>query len=298
MRIAKRIKQSVFVWCILSAGIIGLSSILCGCQEKKQPTFKINTTDNTTKPKQEQPKKLDSTKTIDMGNNIKMELILIPADEFEMGSPESDKDRFSNEGPAHKVKISRQYYMGKYEVTQEQYTAITGTNPSVFSGTKRPVEDVNWVDATAFCNLMSSKYGEIFRLPTEAEWEYAARALSPARFSFGDDDGYLDLLDYAWFDKNSLNITHPVGQKRPNLFGLYDMYGNVAEWCSDWYDGNYYQSSPTIDPNGPAEGTERVYRGGGWINTARSCRSTFRSSLTPGNNKIPYLGFRIVMEAK
>ncbi len=297
MRPVKFVKRKVPVLCCLSVIIVGLAGVLAGCQKKTETTFKIQNPAGKDKGKTTSSKSSPFYKTIDLGNDVKMEFVLIPDGEFYMGSPETEKDRQFNEGPVHKVKISRSFYMGKYEVTQEQYMALTGTNPSMFSGVKQPVDDVNWIDAVAFCNLMSEKCGGTFRLPTEAEWEYASRAGTQTAFFYGDDANYSHLGDYCWYDKNSLKSTHPVGQKKSNMFILYDMYGNVAEWCSDWYDGQYYQSSPTVDPNGPPDGEGRVIRGGGWINTARSCRSAYRSSLTP-DYKSSYFGFRVVMEVE
>ena len=296
MRPVKSVKRNVPVLCCLSVVIIGLASVFGGCQKKAETTLKIqNPAKARDKGKTSQSKPPAFYKTIDLGSGVKMDFVLILDDEFDMGSPETEKDRTLNEGPVHNVKISRSFYMGEYEVTQEQYMAITGTNPSRFSGAKYPVEEVNWVEAVAFCGLMSDKFGGTFRLPTEAEWEYAARAGTQTMFFYGDDVNYSRLGDYGWYEKNSLKTTHPVGQKKPNLLMLYDMYGNVAEWCSDWYDGQYYQSSPAVDPNGPADGEGRVIRGGGWINIASSCRSAYRSSLTP-DYKSPYFGFRVVLE--
>jgi formylglycine-generating enzyme required for sulfatase activity len=293
MHPVKIMKPNILALCCLSV-VIGLACVFSGCQKETKTTLKIQSPAGKDKNNTTKPKSSPFNKTIDMGNDVKMEFVLIPDGEFDMGSPESEKDRLPNEGPVHKVKISRSFYMSKYEVTQEQYMTLTGTNPSRFSGIKQPVEDVNWIEAVAFCNLMSEKLSGKFRLPTEAEWEYASRAGTQTAFSYGDDANYSRLVDYCWYDKNGLKTTHPVGQKKSNLFMLYDMYGNVAEWCSDWYDGAYYQSSPAVDPNGPLDGTERVYRGGSWINIASTCRSAHRLSLTPGNQS-PYIGFRIVM---
>jgi eukaryotic-like serine/threonine-protein kinase len=144
-----------------------------------------------------------------------------------------------------------------YEVTQGEYERVMGTNPSHFKGDPRlPVETVSWQDAMTFCERLSAlpaerSAGRVYRLPTEAEWEYACRAGSTTIYSFGDSEGSLG--DYAWYDSNSGSKTHPVGQKRPNAWGLYDMHGNVWEWCSDWYDGSYYASSPVDDPTGPVK---------------------------------------------
>jgi formylglycine-generating enzyme required for sulfatase activity len=182
-----------------------------------------------------------------------------------MGSPDSDKGRqVSDEKPQHRVRITKPFYLGKYLVTQEQWEAVMGNNPSHFKGPKNPVEQVSWDDCQQFLRQAQREVGVRggkFQLPTEAQWEYACRAGSTTRYCFGDDESGLG--EYAWYDKNSGNKTHPVGEKKPNAWGLYDMHGNVWEWCQDWYDGGYYANSPTDDPTGP--GSNRVLRGGSWF---------------------------------
>ena len=225
-------------------------------------------------------------------NSISMEFVLIPAGEFMMGSPDSDADADDNEQPQHRVKISKPFYLGIYEVTQEQYERVMGENPSWFSGDPSlPVEQVSWKDAQEFCRRLSalaeeSTAGCAYRLPTEAEWEYACRAGSTTRYCFGDS--VEDLGEYGWFWGSK---TQPVGQKKPNGWGLYDMHGNVWEWCADWYDQNYYGNSPASDPTGPSSSSVRVYRGGGWNYGARGCRSANRDIILPGG-EYNYLGFR------
>jgi formylglycine-generating enzyme required for sulfatase activity len=205
-------------------------------------------------------------------NKVGMKLVLIPAGEFMMGSEDGDDD----EKPRHRVRITRPFYLGATEVTQGQYQAVTGENPSRFKGSDDlPVETVRWNEAVAFCNKLSQKEGlkpyyqfgdgeqsggNGYRLPTEAEWEYACRAGSSSRYAFGDDESSLG--DYAWFNGNSAAKTHPVGQKKPNAWGLFDMHGNVWEWCWDGYDEKYYSDSPSADPSGSLKASVRVFRSG------------------------------------
>jgi formylglycine-generating enzyme required for sulfatase activity len=243
-------------------------------------------------------------------NSIGMKLKLIPAGEFVMGSPDNDEGAGPEEKPQHKVRISP-FYLGIYEVTQAQYKAVMGNTPSSFKGSDDlPVEKVSWLDAVKFCNELGEKEGlksfyELeagtarvpdwagsgYRLPTEAEWEYACRAGSATAFSFGDDIK-APLGDFAWFGGNSEGKTHRVGQKRPNAFGLYDMHGNVWEWCSDWYGGAYYRHSPVDDPPGAGQATHRVMRGGSWFLDPQYARSASRGRRTP-EKRIGELGFRV-----
>jgi len=236
-------------------------------------------------------------KTIDMGNGVTMEFVLIRAGEFDMGSPSSERDRDNDEGPVHRVKISRPFYMGKYEVTQKQYYVIAKSKPSRFKQEGRPVENVSWDQANSFCKKLSEIKGGSYRLPTEAEWEYACRAGSQDSFYFGDDPTYSQLEQYAWYSKNGDSATHPVGEKKPNSFGLYDMHGNVWEWCGDWYATDYSRHSIAVDPQGPLIGKSRVLRGGGWFRSAMYCRSANRSGCEPVYGR-DYLGFRIVLEVE
>ena len=248
-------------------------------------------------------------------NTIEMELVLIRAGEFLMGSPESDTDAMADEKPQHRVRITRPFYLGVTEVTQGQYQAVTGANPSHFKGSANlPVETVSWLDAIDYCNALSRKEGltpfyriqgetvEVpdwngtgYRLPTEAEWEYACRAGSTTRYSFGDDAAGLGA--FAWYSGNSrtlnVRLSQPVGQKRPNAWGLYDMHGNVEEWCWDGYEADYYSKKPpAADPLGPSQAASRVYRGGCWRLSPQICGSAFRHGHAPGNRS-PLLGFRV-----
>ncbi len=235
-------------------------------------------------------------------NSIGMEFVKIPAGEFMMGSPSGEKDKCSDEGPVHKVMIEEPYYLGKYEVTQEQWLEVMGSNPSRFEGDNLPVEKVSWDDVQKFIEKLNEMEGtNKYRLQSEAEWEYACRAGTTTRYYFGDDESKLG--DYAWYGDNSGWETHPVGQKKPNPWGLYDMYGNVLEWCQDrWHDN--YNGAPS-DGNAWEDGGSslRVKRGGGWNDKDRYCRSADRRGFDPGRLSsyegyahFEYLGFRVLMD--
>jgi formylglycine-generating enzyme required for sulfatase activity len=244
---------------------------------------------------------------LDLGDGAQMEFTLIPAGEFMMGSHESPADvvktfdlpeifvvYLKNEHPQHRVRITKAFYLGKYEVTQQQWQTIMGTNPSYSKGPKHPVETVNWNECQAFINKLDEKSGRPgvkFSLPTEAQWEYACRAETSTRFSFGDDKASLG--EYVWYGRNSDKQTHPVGQMKPNAWGLYDMHGNVTEWCADWYDEGYYKQSPPNDPTGPSEGTSRVLRGGSFYDDLPDYfRCADRYHDHPGYHYYRY-GFRV-----
>jgi len=232
-------------------------------------------------------------------NSIGMKLVYIPAGSFMMGSPSTEEGRLRREGPQHQVRISEGFWMGQTEVTQGQYKSVMNAQP--WSGKSGVQEDANnpavyvrWDDAVEFCRKLSQQEGKTYRLPTEAEWEYACRAGTTTRFSFGDSDSSLG--DYAWCGSNAYDVdekyAHSVGQKRPNPWGLYDMHGNVWEWCNDWYAEGYNDESPRNDPTGPDMGSIRVCRGGSWLDVPRVCRSAFRHCNGPpwrGYN----LGFRV-----
>jgi len=320
---------------------------------------------------------LEPTKTLDLGNGIKMEMVLIPAGKFVMGVPEPErvdeegfitriwigqfavaasisvllvmvaviilrairkkqrpqyslarllamtfaagaallgglhwhfsakgfaeaqseyqgaqarfKDADDSEKPAHEVTLTQPFYMGKFEVTQEQYQQVMGSNPSHFKGPDLPVERVSWDDAQDFCKKASEKTGLTVRLPTEAEWERACRAGTKTTYYTGDAEADLDRS--GWYDKNSGNTTHPVGQKVPNAWGTYDMHGNVWGWVQDFYEP--YKAEAATDPQGPAQGQYRVLRGGSWINIPVYCRSASRVGFNPGDRYFD-LGFRVV----
>jgi formylglycine-generating enzyme required for sulfatase activity len=223
--------------------------------------------------------------------NIKLEMVKIPAGTFLMGSADNDESAYSDEKPQHRVNL-QEFYLGKYPVTQEQYQAIMGNNPSHFQDNpKHPVENVSWDDAQAFCQKLNEKTGKKYRLPSEAEWEYACRAGSQTSYYFGDDEKVLG--EYAWYNKNAGSKTHPVGQKKANNWGLFDMSGNVWEWCEDSWHTNY-ENAPmdgTVWNDNHSPTADRVLRGGSWSNDPWDCRSAYRGSYV---NRCGNYGFRVV----
>ena len=233
-------------------------------------------------------------------------MVFIPPGTFRMGTPTNEVDRYYIEGPQTDVIISRGFWMSKYDVTQGEYLEVMGTNPSYFTPTKGfakdltlPAESMTWLDATKYCAAVTQREraagriatNSVYRLPTEAEWEYACRAWTSTRFYYGDDPGYTNLTQYAWYDSNSGARTHPVGQKLPNVWGLYDLHGNIWEWCQDWYDA--LPGGLVLDPQGPSKGVGRVIRGGSWSDLAKYCRSGNRS-YSPLTKSF-YVGFRMVL---
>lgn len=208
--------------------------------------------------------------------NLVNNMVRIEGGTFTMGATsEQSSDAHDDEKPAHQVTLSS-FSIGKYEVTQEEWQAVMGSNPSHFKGAKRPVEKVSWNDCQEFIRKLNQMTGKHFRLPTEAEWEYAARGGNRSNgYKYA---GSNSLGNVAWYTDNSGGETHPVGQKSPNELGLYDMSGNVWEWCQDWF-GSYSSSSQT-NPTGPSIGSFRVYRGGSWNYDARNCRSSIRYDIT------------------
>ncbi len=223
-----------------------------------------------------------------------IKLVPIPAGSFLMGSPADEAGRKDNEGPQTQVTFTKGFFIGSTDVTQDLYEAVVGSNPSYFKKPKSPVERISWEDAMAFCQKLTEREqaaGRLpaalaFTLPTEAQWEYACRAGTTGRFA-GDFDAM------AWYIKNCDSTTHPVAQKKPNAWGLYDMHGNVAEWCLDWYDAKLPGGAAT-DPTGPAAGTGRVTRGGGWWLFSGDCRSASRSHF-PQDDRDHDVGLRLVL---
>ncbi len=261
----------------------------CGC-EQGQPTAPVAT--NNAAPAQ----------LPEFTNSIGMKFKLIPAGTLTMGDASGDDD----ETP-HEVTLTKPFKMGVHEVTQDQYEQVMGVNPSEFKGANNPVEMVSWEEAVEFCRRLSElpaekAAGNVYRLPTEAEWEYACRAGTTTKYSFGDDES--DFGEYGWYRENSGRTTHPVGSKLPNAWGLYDMHGNVWEWCQDRY-GDYPSGSVT-DPSGATSSSLRllartatssslrVVRGGSWLNTADDCRSANRSRDLSSYRFSRGLGFRVV----
>jgi formylglycine-generating enzyme required for sulfatase activity len=217
----------------------------------------------------------EKTLTIDLGGDVKMEFVLVPAGSFVMGSNEKNYEK-----PPHKVTVAKPFYLGKYEVTQAQWDAVMGRWQHHFRNPKHPVETVSWPDCQTFLKKLGDKVpGREFRLPSEAEWEYACRAGSTARFSFGNDEKDLD--DHAWHGGNAKLTTHPVGEKKPNAWGLHDMHGNVWEWCEDvWHDN--YAGAPS-DGSAWIEGDQkfRVLRGGSWAHFGPDLRCSHRILIAP-----------------
>jgi formylglycine-generating enzyme required for sulfatase activity len=249
-----------------------------------------------------------------VGNSLNMKFAQVPKGKFLMGSPKTETHRGDDETP-HEVAITRDFFLGAHEVTQGQYEKLMGENPSFFTPGKAkvrdkdtsasPVERVTWHQAVTFCKKLSELPAEqtkkrSYRLPTEAEWEYACRAGTTTALHFGNAvDSYSanfnGLSPYGAGRGGPFHrTTSKVGEYQPNSFGLYDMHGNVMEWCQDWYAADYYSKSPKEDPPGPAEGTEKVARGGSWSNSGKACRAAVRTKLAPDQSHYG-LGFRVVL---
>jgi formylglycine-generating enzyme required for sulfatase activity len=206
---------------------------------------------------------------------------------------QESRDFYSGDSPAHVVTLTKAFYIGKFEVTQAQYEQAMGANPSNFKGSSLPVEMVSWDDAQEFCTKASEITGQTLRLPTEAEREFACRSGTTTEYYTGDAEA--DLGRAAWYRANSGDKTHPVAQKEPNAFGLYDMHGNVEEWCQGWYET--YKPEPTVDPQGPSDGQFRVLRGGSWFGVPVTSRSADRVGLNIASG-MDLSGFRVVVAPK
>ena len=265
--------------------------VMCGCDQEQRKTSRPTPGPTPQKEMLTPDPTPVATPVEDMelpesADSIGMEFKLIPAGTFTMG--EGDK--------AHEVTLTQPFKMGIHEVTQAQYEQVMGVNASKYKGADNPVETVSWEDAVEFCRKLSElpaekAAGNVYRLPTEAEWEYACRAGTTTKYSFGDDESKLG--DYGWFSENSGTKTHPVGGKKPNAWGLYDMYGNVWEWCQDWHGD--YPSGAVTDPAGATSGSDRVDRGGCWYNSAGFCRSAARGWGIPSFRYSSYGGFRVCL---
>ena len=271
--------------CLLCVLVVNAQDIIVRKPSKKQPTTQTSTAakkqTTTTKPAKKTSAPTSSTNS--NRQRILQELAdnmaYVQGSTFTMGATsEQGSDAEDDEKPAHSVTLSS-YYIGKTEVTQELWQAVMGNNPSRFKGNRKPVECMSWDDCQTFISKLNSLTGKKFRLPTEAEWEFAARGgIKSQGYKYS---GSNTLGDVAWYEENSGDTTHDVGTKSPNELGLYDMNGNVWEWCSDWYGDKYYSSSPSNHPTGPSSGAYRVLRGGSWYSIANLCRSSDRGGSTP-----------------
>ena len=270
---------------IKAAVVCFIVVVMCGCdQGQPRPPVASNTTPVATPDPTPVATNVEDMELPESADAIGMQFKLIPAGKFIMGEGKE----------AHKVTLTKPFKMGVHEVTQAQYKQVMGLNPSKFIGADNPVDTVSWEDAVEFCRKLSElpaekAAGNVYRLPTEAEWEYACRAGTTTKYSFGDDES--DFGEFGWCVENSGKTPHPVGGKQPNAWGLYDMHGNVYEWCQDWY-GDYPSGSVT-DPSGATSSSLRVVRGGSWIGSADGCRSASRGWNLPSNRN-GNLGFRVV----
>ena len=290
----KRILGIVIVF-----GLVSAVTLIEGCsngkdpQEKEEPAVEKVTSVSNEKDITKEPTKKESSgkeEITDLGKDVKLEMILIPAGKFVMGSPESEKGRSKGE-TQHEVTFTKAFYMGKYEVTQEQWESVMGNNPSIKTkGARLPVTGVTWFDCQEFVKKLNGKTNGGYRLPTEAEWEYACRAGTTTKYSVGDKITPKD----ANYRDSKIGEPVAVGSYKPNAFGLYDMHGNVWEWCEDWYAD--YQAGAVTDPKGPATGERRVLRGGSFNFYVWNTRSSFRFNLSPTSRYLFY-GFRLARTA-
>ena len=260
---------------------------------KKAKTTAKNSRATTNKKSTATSKKQGTVKEFNV-KGVPFKMVYVAGGTFMMGATAEQDGYERDETPAHRVTLSG-YYIGQTEVTQELWYAVMGTNPSKFTRSSlNPVEKVSWDDCQTFIQKLNQLTGKKFRLPTEAEWEYAARGGNKSngyKYSGSNSIG-----EVAWYEGNSGNVTHEVGTKAPNELGLYDMTGNVWEWCSDWYGSNYYSSVPSTNPTGPTSGSARVVRGGSWLNNAQLCRVSYRSDDANPANHYSTVGFRLVLD--
>jgi len=271
----KRHKFTSFLGLLLCAGMLSVVFYACVEGEFWRPKSEGPNTDepNTDKPHPGEP-----------------EMIRVEGGTFQMGcTGEQGSDCYPRETPAHNVTLSS-FYIGKYPVTQAQWQAVMGDNPSYFKGENLPVEQVSWHDAQEYINRLNAATGKKYRLPTEAEWEYAARGGNKSQgYKYS---GSNSIGNVAWYGDNSGNTTHAVGTKQANELGIYDMSGNVWEWCQDWYES--YSSSAQTNPTGPSWGSYRVFRGGSWDFNAQYCRVSFRDGIYP-DDRFDDVGFRVAL---
>ena len=238
-------------------------------------------------------------KLVTLPDGTVIEMLYIPPGEFLMGSNADELDRHGDEDPVRNVKISKGFYLGKYEVTQLQWESVMGNNPSIFvkdpDHLQKPVDWVSWNDCQQFLKKLNELGLGEFRLPTEAEWEYACRAGTDTRYYWGEDEKDTKVYEYAWAFSRAEGKSHPVGLKKANAWDLYDMSGNVWEWCSDWRGA--YDVADTINPQGPAKGKKKIYRGGSWFNKPSTLRSANRNGHEP-NVRGTNAGLRLVLKAE
>lgn len=282
-----------------------LAVLLTNCYSYTQPGERVPASADEAKTLQAKTAKelnMPVEKTITVADDVTMELVLIPAGAFHMGSPVSESKRHTDEGPVHQVKITKPFYMGKHEVTLKQYEALLGVHEKAgFRGPQLPVENVEWPQALMFCNLTAKQVGSKLRLPTEAEWEYACRAGTTTEFNTGykiepDQANYQCTKSYQGSVTQSLyKKTVNVGSYAPNAFGLYDMHGNVWEWCQDVYNSKFYGISPDADPVNQGHKGSRIIRGGSWNSPPKNMRSADRDRRIPDADR-NNIGFRVVME--
>ena len=264
---------------------------------KAEPSSVVSDSKKNVEPPKTEPKG-PSSPTEQITNSLGMHFRKIQPGKFMMGAPANEASGSGPDQTQHSVTLTKAYYICVYEVTQEEYEGLMGNNPSQFTAKRNPVENVTYDDAEIFIGKLNAlaeerSAGRVYRLPTEAEWEYACRAGISTAYCFGQDNARLG--EYAWYDANSESKPHPVGEKSPNAWGLYDMHGNVLEWCSDWYQ-NYPRNSVT-DPTGPSRGFGRIFRGGSYAAEARICRSYERFRDAP-SIRYPDLGFRLVLSSQ